>query len=243
MKFLVVLLCITGCSVARKLPSFIKVCKPKETDVSECILENIEIMRSKLAEKDGVPEMAIPSINPLVIPHANINLGEFQAQLENISLYRVQEFIIKKLKVDIDTVNIDLKIKFPKIDCLANYFVKGQLLVLKLDGSGPAQINITNLIANVVALGKKEMVNGKEHVVITSLDIKPEVGHLDLVLDNLFPKNSELTENANKLLNDNQNVIVEEFSPLVVNIIKEFLLSVLRNIFKYYSFDVLFPNA
>lgn len=87
------------------------------------------------------------------------------------------------------------------------------------------------------------MVNGKEHVVITSLDIKPEVGHLDLVLDNLFPKNSELTENANKLLNDNQNVIVEEFSPLVVNIIKEFLLSVLRNIFKYYSFDVLFPNA
>lgn len=100
-----------------------------------------------------------------------------------------------------------------------------------------------NLIANVVALGKKEMVNGKEHVVITSLDIKPEVGHLDLVLDNLFPKNSELTENANKLLNDNQNVIVEEFSPLVVNIIKEFLLSVLRNIFKYYSFDVLFPNA
>ncbi|CAG9862908.1 unnamed protein product [Phyllotreta striolata] len=244
MKILAVFLVLFGCAFARKLPSFIEVCKPKEVDVSECITRNVENLRSKLALKEGIPQMGIPSINPLIIPIADLKIGDLHATLKNIKVWHVPEFVLENLKVDLgDSIRVELKVVFHKIFAEADYDIKGKILILNLDGSGPGQINVTELAATVVATGKKVIKNGKSFLSLDDFKIDPTIGRLDLKFENLFPNNQELSDNANKVLNDNQEVIVEEFAPLVIDIIKELISSIFKNIFRRYSYDVLFPSA
>ncbi|XP_050503389.1 uncharacterized protein LOC114345266 [Diabrotica virgifera virgifera] len=125
--------------------NYIKACKPKETDISECIKQRVEELREQL--NDGIPEMRIPSINPLEIPFAQMDLGEkSKASMKDIKLYGLPAFIIKDLKIDLDKDYIEIKVDIPHIRAEGEYTVKGKLLILTLDGSGPGQINIRDVL-------------------------------------------------------------------------------------------------
>ncbi|XP_072381017.1 putative beta-carotene-binding protein [Diabrotica undecimpunctata] len=240
MKYFVFLCLISFCA-ARQLPKYFNVCKPKETDISKCIKENIEEIRPKL--DDGIPEIGIPSINPLKIPFAELNIGkEFKSSMKDINIYGINTFIVKDLKVDLDSNYIVIKVNIPHIHAEGEYNVKGKLLILTLDGSGPGQINITNLEVTLIGHGVREIKHGKTFLKISSIDITPNIGKVNLRLDNLFKNNPELTETSNKVLNENQEVLVEQFAPPIVQIVEVFMSQTISNVFRKYSKDVLFPD-
>ncbi|CAH1098585.1 unnamed protein product [Psylliodes chrysocephalus] len=242
MKFFITFMCcIVSVAVARKLPSFIEVCHPKRVDVGECVKKNLEILRPKF--RQGIPELQIPAFNPLKLSSADIKLGEnFKTNLKNIKLWFSNSFSIEEFKVDLDHFRLEFTIKFPEVKAQGDYSINGKLLILNLDGAGLGKIFLHNLTATVVASGKKEKKNGKEYIVPTNVDIKPEVQSMNIHLENLFPSNPELTEQANKLFNDNQKVLFEDFSPLIVNLVKKLISNYINNFFSRYSYDVLFPD-
>uniref|UniRef100_A0A6P7H7H9 Protein takeout-like n=1 Tax=Diabrotica virgifera virgifera TaxID=50390 RepID=A0A6P7H7H9_DIAVI len=240
MKYFVFLCLISYC-VARKLPNYIEACKPKETDISECIKQRVEELREKL--NDGIPEMRIPSINPLEIPFAQMDLGEkSKASMKDIKLYGLPAFIIKDLKIDLDKDYIEIKVDIPHILAEGEYTVKGKLLILTLDGSGPGQINITNLEVSLIGHGERQIRHGKTFFKIKATDVTTKIGKVNLNFHNLFKDNPELTENANKILNENQEVLVESFAPVVVEVVKGFILGATGGVFDRYELPELFPG-
>lgn len=90
----------------------------------------------------GIPELSVPSFSPLVIPEAQLSGGRnFIAAFKKIELYGIENFIIDDLKFDPETVNFDIAITFPKLRVKSDYHIKGRLLILDLDGRGPADGN------------------------------------------------------------------------------------------------------
>ncbi|CAG9832096.1 unnamed protein product [Diabrotica balteata] len=218
---------------------YINVCKAKETDISKCIMENIENIRPKL--DDGIPELGIPSINPLKIPFAELNIGkEFKSSMKDIKMYGINTFIVKDLKVDLDNNYLEIKVNIPHIRAEGEYNVKGKLLILTLDGSGPGQINITNLEVTLIGHGVRETKHGKTFLKISSIDITPIIGIVNLRLNNLFNGNPELTETSNKVLNENQEVLKEQFAPPIVHIVEGFMSTIISNFFDHFPIDKLF---
>ncbi|CAG9862905.1 unnamed protein product [Phyllotreta striolata] len=242
MHFLVVLLCLVITVVeGANLPSFIKVCKPKEVDVSECIKENVEILRPKF--RQGIPELQIPAFRPLRIPSADVKFGEnFKASLKNIQLRVPKSFEMKNFKVDLDHFRLQFTIRFPEIRSQADYRLNGKLLILNLDGTGFGRIDLFNLEATIIANGTIEKKNGTDYIVPDKIDIQPKLEKMLIDLDNLFPNNKELSVEANKILNENQIVLFEEFSPLITNIVKGVISNYINNFFKRFSYQTLFPD-
>lgn len=100
----------------------------------------MEILRPKFL--NGIPELAIPSFNPLTIPEAQLNVGDsLNATFKRIQLWGVEHFILDELSIDIDKIEITVGITIPSMRVKSEYNIKGRLLVLELDGKGPSDGN------------------------------------------------------------------------------------------------------
>lgn len=88
--------------------------------------------------------MHIPPMEPLEIPKANLDTGNsLKATFTNIKVYHSSEFQVQDVDIDIDKNKILLKLFFNKMRIMADYKMKGRLLILELNGSGPADANLS----------------------------------------------------------------------------------------------------
>lgn len=124
--------------------SFIDVCQRKDPEISQCIIRNVDILRPRFNK--GVPELAIPPFNPLTIPEAHYNGGSFNLTFRNIELYDLESFVIDDLYFDPSKPEFKLSVTIPRLRILAEYNVKGRVLLLQLDGKGPVDGNYSKYI-------------------------------------------------------------------------------------------------
>ncbi|XP_072395597.1 protein takeout-like [Diabrotica undecimpunctata] len=238
----VIIVCLIAVCGAKQLPSYINACKPKHTDITKCILKNVE-EQVKPRLLNGIPEMGIPTNNPFFVQSIEVSFGKtLKTKISNMKIWGLEEMIIDNLKFDLDNVLLDINMTVPNMRTQFDYNVEGKVLVLNLDSTGPGQINITNLFSIIKTNGTKETNHGKSYYVFKNINLDAKVGKMSVQLDNLFPGNPEITENANKLFNDNQLVLIEEFAPIIYNVVKNVLLNGLNNIFIRFPTDVLFPD-
>lgn len=86
--------------------------------------------------------MHIPSLDPLLVPHAELDTGEtFKAIFDNILIYGLSNFTLKDLNLDLDGNVISIQLKFPKVRAMADYNIKGRILILQLNGAGKCEGN------------------------------------------------------------------------------------------------------
>ncbi|XP_050511753.1 protein takeout-like [Diabrotica virgifera virgifera] len=241
MKYFLILCLILDCG-ARELPSYINVCKSKHTDITKCILKNVE-EQIKPRLLNGVPEMGIPTNNPFFVKSIEVSFGKtLRTKISNIKIWGLAEMIIDNLIFDLDNVLLDINMTIPDMRTKFEYNVEGKVLLLNLDSTGPGQINITNLFSIITTNGTKETRHGKSYYVFKNINLDAKVGNMSVQLENLFPGNPDITENANKLFNDNQLALIEEFAPIIYNVVKNVLLNGLNNIFTKFPIEVLFPD-
>lgn len=92
----------------------------------------------------GIPELPLPPMNPLVLPEAGLNNGDnFRASFKNIQVFYADEFKIDHLKVDLDKTHIELTLTFPRLRIRSQYTIDGKILILQLQGQGPADGNFS----------------------------------------------------------------------------------------------------
>lgn len=117
-------------------------CHRTDPQLEQCFLNAVEQIRPHFHE--GVPDLFIPPMNPLVIPQAGLNSGDnFKASFKNIEVYYADEFKVDYLKVDLDKVFIDLMVSFPRLRIKSQYNIDGRILILTLKGQGPADGNFS----------------------------------------------------------------------------------------------------
>ncbi|KAG5898694.1 hypothetical protein JTB14_030644 [Gonioctena quinquepunctata] len=236
-----VLVSFAGVAFCRNLPSFVEVCHRSDPKIKDCLVKNVEKLRPKFLK--GVPELLIPSFDPLLITKATLETGDsFSAEFENIQIYHADEFKLQKLDFNLEPFKLDMTILFPKLRILSTYTVKGKILVLQLNGSGPADGNYTNVVGMYSGEGTHFTKNGKDHIKLQHNNVSLDIGKAHLYFDRIFGDNVELNLQTNKIINENIESLISELSPVVSKIVGEFISGITSRLFDKYSFDELFPN-
>lgn len=100
----------------------------------ECISKNVEIIRPYLQK--GIPEMLIPSINPLIVPRAELATPNFNVTFIDIEVYNVELFDLHYIKLDLNNLKAQVNVTLFKLKFLSKYEAKGRVLVLDIDSKG-----------------------------------------------------------------------------------------------------------
>lgn len=86
---------------------------------------------------EGIKELRIPPLEPLEVLHAELDTGDsFKAVFDNIRIYGLSDFIVKDVIVDYNATTLTLDLVFPLVRAMADYKIRGRLLILQLNGSG-----------------------------------------------------------------------------------------------------------
>lgn len=207
--------------------------------------------------KDGIPDMRIPPLEPLLIPSAVQDSGSaFRAYFKNISLYGLTSFKLTNFDFDVDTNTANLGLVFDALRGLGDYRIQGMLLVLQLDGGGKIDVTLSkrrtdyvlvfnklfvdNVVIGAKLRGHRKEVKGKEYLVFDQNDFNVSVGGGKVYFADLFKGNPELTENTNKVINENVSVIIDELTPVIKSVLEQVILGTVLQLFERFSINELF---
>lgn len=87
------------CSFFRILATYLQICQKVETNLTECLKESIEKFRSVLI--DGIPNVDVPSLDPLEIGHlykSEKRKHGLRINTENVVVLGILKFTIDDLK-------------------------------------------------------------------------------------------------------------------------------------------------
>ncbi|XP_024215575.1 protein takeout isoform X2 [Halyomorpha halys] len=220
--------------------SYIHVCRRNDPKIDQCIIDSIEDLKPRLAK--GIPELDIPSLEPMHLPEIAISKGyNFRASGTDVFVKGASRFKITNFKADIETINYQIGLQIPELRYVANYDVNMKLLSLVLKGRGPMHANTTDVEAVALLKGHKEQRGDKTHVKFDSLDLKLKWKKYYVKLENLFNGDKTLGEAVNHALNENQKEIFDTIKPLAEEVVSEVILEIANKITKKFTFDELFP--
>ncbi|CAH1963277.1 unnamed protein product [Acanthoscelides obtectus] len=243
MQFIAYIVVLLGLASARKLPSYIQVCRRDDSTVGDCVLKNLEVIRPKLAQ--GIPEMSIPSLNPLEIPAATLDSGgSFKADFKNIRVYGGDKFVVKKFDLTVkDKFHFDLDLYLNDLRIICDYKIDGNILVLRLNGHGLMTANMTDIVVHVSTDGKMYDKNGKQHVSFTNSQVDNLViKKARFQLDNIFGDNEQLNVQTNQVLNDSSEELIKELTPVITSVTRDIVFGIAEKTLQRYTFDELFPQ-
>uniref|UniRef100_A0A6P7FGW9 Uncharacterized protein LOC114327897 n=1 Tax=Diabrotica virgifera virgifera TaxID=50390 RepID=A0A6P7FGW9_DIAVI len=225
----------------KQLPPFVEPCNRNDPKMDECLARNIKNLQPRLAK--GVPELYIPQFAPLIIEKAELEPNKhIKISMRNINLYHIENFTLVDIKYDAKKMHLDLSFEWDSIGVEADATMKGILLNLNLDAGGHAEGNLTNIKASGSLDLDRVYRKGVEYLTIKKTDLKIIIGKYVAVLDGLFGGDNELSQKTNQILNEHYKLIIEEFTPVIEQIVKAVVYERHENLFKRIPLDVLFPE-
>uniref|UniRef100_A0A8D8PRP8 Circadian clock-controlled protein n=1 Tax=Cacopsylla melanoneura TaxID=428564 RepID=A0A8D8PRP8_9HEMI len=224
------------------IPDYIHICNRDDPLAHICINNSIEALRTKLAE--GIPELDVPPIEPLIIPTIGLRRGtrgaEFSANMSGISVWGCSSFRIDELKTDLDKNIFDFKLTLPKLKFSGKYSVNTNVLFLKISGKGDLFGNF-NYKPTVSMRGYKVQQNNQTYLKMGKMTIKIKIGSAQLKLTNLFNGDPVLGEATNRVINENSKLFLEEIRPALEEALSSLFTDISNKITLRFTYDELFP--
>lgn len=227
------------CLCDAKFPSYVTPCSKDDPDLNACILNRVEIVRPHL--KEGIPEFAFPSLDPLQVPKIELQNKDFSLTLLDVKLHHVNEFVVEDMKFDINKDRLYVKVTFPKVNVDCDYTVKGKILFLELDGSGPGHCDYTNAKAELDIHLERVEKKGKQYWKIGETKVNMDLGRPKVQFDNLFGDNKEMNEQTMNIVNDNIDDFLGDLGPAINDTVFHLLLSLFERLVNKLPIDELFP--
>lgn len=130
---------VRSCAISA---SFVKKCNRNDPLVGRCILDRAHKLKPYISNGKSVPELNLPSLDPLFIPVVNVHTGtnNFNASFENILVHGAIDFELKDVVLDLkkNTMMVDLVI--PRLLVNLRYVFRGEMMIVKLNAVGPGTI-------------------------------------------------------------------------------------------------------
>uniref|UniRef100_A0A1A9ZCY4 Hemolymph juvenile hormone-binding protein n=1 Tax=Glossina pallidipes TaxID=7398 RepID=A0A1A9ZCY4_GLOPL len=183
-----------------------------------------------------------PPLEPLNLD--NIELGggqQFHAIFSDMQVRGGSNFIINKLKANTSSMAFDLLLTLPRIDFVANYFMKLNILLLDVEGQGKARGHCENATALVKMRGVRYFKDDVELVKFTKMPMRINISVFKMHLDNLFNGDPVLSEVGNTIINDNQDLYLKEIIPGLQKALSQKFLDIANMMLAYTTYDEMFP--
>ncbi|CAG9562801.1 unnamed protein product [Danaus chrysippus] len=222
------LLCfILGANGASVSP-FLTMCKVGD---DACLLSFAKSSLPVLVK--GIPEMGFHSLDPMYISLIVSDESGLKLKFKNSTLTGLSGCLIEKFKFD--HLNKKLLLKATcDVTLTGDYEVKGQVLILPVEGNGKYKIDIHGVtFKSLLNLSYVEK-SGVSHWKIDddwSETYKYKVRDgVVFHFENLFNGNKILAEPVLEMLNTNWEVIMEEISPPIVKVIVGYEVEAVSNL-------------
>ncbi|XP_063547473.1 uncharacterized protein LOC134754925 isoform X2 [Cydia strobilella] len=227
----------------KDLPDYIEVCKRDQSTINSCVRKSIERLRPKLAE--GIPEFEVPPIEPFYIPELIIdsgNLIQFHAVGKDVQVSGAGNFSIKNVHVDLESLRISARVRFPRLHFVGRYVLDARLLVLPLHGAGTIVADAIKCETEIVLHSQLVEREGVEYVQFSALDVRLDVRDYRVRLDGLFDGNKALGDAANEAINQSREEILRATKPYAERTVSKLFLDTANKIANIFPFDQLIPQ-
>ncbi|XP_017780958.1 PREDICTED: circadian clock-controlled protein-like [Nicrophorus vespilloides] len=240
MKTLLIISFFVATALAADIPSFIKPCNGDPSKLLECVRDNIEACKPRLTK--GIPKLFIPPMNPFKVSVVAIEQPLYKLDIKNVIIHGFNKFDVKDLQIDHKNYKLKMDIVFPQIVASGVYEINGNLLLLNLNGKGSLHCNATNLGAKFEADFERYERKGKTYMKKKDVNADLYIKDAWIQLDNLFENNKELTENTNRIINDNILDFFHEIHPTFEVIFNNVLDRSLFKITETFAYEDYLPN-
>ncbi|XP_045467273.1 protein takeout-like [Harmonia axyridis] len=212
MKLFLLLSTFLVSALTANMPARFKKCNYKD---NVCLKDSLQDALGKISK--GVPELKVPSIDPLVVPELVVPAGsgiiKCVQHYKNLSLLGICSHKVANFTFDLEKGKLQLDATFEKISMEGIYQINGNVLVLPVEGNGLFSIRgekgTTTLSMDFDTVSDKN----EKHIKVKKISLILRPSHLTLQFDNLFNGNKMLGDNINKVLNDNWKDIFNELGP------------------------------
>ncbi|GLV41784.1 uncharacterized protein CBL_12073 [Carabus blaptoides fortunei] len=236
---LVTLISALVISEAAKLPPYIKPCSLSDPEFNKCAKEHGQQAIPKFA--NGDKKYKVPSLSPLVIPLITVIPGNnLKVELINVEVRGFENTILNDISWDFDKKHIKFNSLLPVLNLVCEYNMKGQIVILPIEGHGPANITYTGVTFVYDFYYDLNEKNGKKYFVAKGGDLEYNVTDAHYKLDNLFNGDKRLGDEMNKFLNENQNDVQKELGGTVTQAIIQIISTLLNTIFELVPFEEAF---
>ncbi|RZC39115.1 circadian clock-controlled protein [Asbolus verrucosus] len=197
--------------------SYIHVCKSTEANLTNCIINSVNLLRPKLQE--GIPELNVPPIEPLLLDEVKLRSGpsnaKINANITNIKVWGPSSFEILEIKPNLPKAKFAFKAMIPHLYFEGDYDIDMKILVLEYKGVGPITGNFTNYSFDCILKGNKIKQNGEEYLKFDKMRLKLYIGHSRISLGNLFRNDPIIGRATHDVINDNTDLFINEIKPLL----------------------------
>ncbi|XP_062549035.1 protein takeout-like [Armigeres subalbatus] len=239
----VIALAVVINSVSGALPSIIKVCSRNDPKIDQCIIDEVDHIRSNLANGDFGKEFDIPKLEPLYIEHLKMQRGQdFNAVFNKLNVYGCSAFKIDRLQAKPMNLSFDLAMNIPKLNFTGKYSLKMKLLLLNLQGKGDLKGSLTNTRLAARIRGYTEKIDDKEYIRFHRIGIRLKVENGSFQLDNLFNGDPVLGQVGNQVINENSRVLLDEIIPGLEKNLGRIFTEIINKLLKTATIDEMFPE-
>lgn len=87
--------------------------------------------------------MGIPVLDPLQVPLIAIKASEnFELNLKDVVITGIGKMNIDDINIDLNEHSIEVKVSGDQLNLVGNYHIRGRIILLPIEGSGPAKITL-----------------------------------------------------------------------------------------------------
>lgn len=209
MKYIFAVAVLISSVFAAKLPKGMIRCKWGDT---ECYGKAIEAGAKVVA--NGIPELGVPSGDPLVIPELTVGAGGNAVQLDqkyrNMKTYGFSTIKVKQINYSNQTERLTLDFSTGDQYMTANYDFNGKVLVIPIVGNGTCRIDQTKPQGTLSFKVNLYMKNNKHYLRASDGDLKITCEHAKYQFDNLFNGNQQLSKNIHDVVNENWKAVYDD---------------------------------
>ncbi|KAJ8735001.1 hypothetical protein PYW08_014251 [Mythimna loreyi] len=238
-----VFFCVINGGLFKELPEYIHACKRDPNTIEDCVIKSIEALRPQMLT--GIPELDVPSIDPFIIKEIKALTADdtpIRATGYNVKVTGASNFVIKSLKVDLDTLKITVRLRFPKLHFEGEFKVDSQLLILPLKGEGTLNADALKCDTELVIYPQTYTKDGKEYIKFKKIDADISIKDYRIRLDGLFDGDKVLGDAANQLINQNKAEFLKASKPHVEKTTATNLLTIANRIVDGLTMDQVLPN-
>ncbi|XP_029677517.1 uncharacterized protein LOC115244200 [Formica exsecta] len=226
--------------VAAEIPSYINVCGRRDPNLNQCIINNVNDLKSKICE--GIPELDVPPNNPLVIDELVISdTTNTKLYMRDTKVGGLCDFTIKFFNFDLNTLHFDANISFGLIQMNATYDFDVRILV-PIAHKGQVYITTDKVDAQVDIDLKVITKAAKRYMYLSKIKLNVDIHGYDAKYDLNEREFGQLTEIINNFIGNNQEEVIKSFKPVLEEIISKRILLVSNDIVKHFTYEELFPD-
>ncbi|XP_070156788.1 putative beta-carotene-binding protein [Polyergus mexicanus] len=222
------------------IASYINVCGRRDPNLNQCIINNVNNLKSKICE--GIPELDIPSNDPVVIDELVISdTANTKIYLRDIKVGGLCDFIIKFFHFDLNTLHFNGNISFGLIRANATYDFDVRILV-PIAHKGQVYITTDKIDAQVDIDLKVITKAGKKYMYLSKMKLNIDIHGYNAKYDVNERDIGQLTEIINNFIGNNQEEVIKSFKPVLEEVISKRILMVANDIVKHFTYEELFPD-